>query len=308
MLSVEWMDGAALDEVLAFLAAFDEGSFTAASNVLGRDASIVSRRVGALESRLGVRLLERTTRRLAPTEAGTSFYRSMRAALTMMDEASAEIVQTSSVASGQLRIALPATFGQRWIGPIMPAFLASWPQVTIDAEFSDRYVDLVHERFDLAIRLGDLADSRLVARRLASNDRIAVASEVYLDQHGVPALPEELVAHTCLPNPRLDGYPEWRFRRGDTKAAVRVNGRLTSDDSTSLVAAAVAGIGITVCARWLIADELSDGRLVRVLNDWQFEHSGDIHLVRPSVRYTPLKTRVFADWLIEQFRTPPWES
>jgi len=301
------MDGAELDEVLAFLAAFDAGSFVAASAALGRDASIVSRRVSALESRLGVRLMERTTRRLAPTEAGTAFYRRMRAALSMMDEASAEIAQSSHIASGLLRVALPATFGQRWIGPMLPTFLAAWPQVTIEAEFSDRYVDLVHERFDLAVRLGDLADSRLVARRLASNDRIAVAAPAYLAHHGTPTSPDELTTHACLPNPRLEGFPDWHFRRGDTAAAVRVNGRLIADDSTSLVAAAVAGVGITVCARWLIADELASGRLVPVLDDWQFEHSGGIHLVRPSSRYTPLKTRVFADWLIDRFSVPPWE-
>jgi len=300
------MDGGELDEVLAFLAAFDEGSFTAASAVLGRDASIVSRRVSALEARLGVRLLERTTRRLASTEAGTTYYRRMRAALSMMDEASDEVAETSQVASGPLRIALPATFGQRWVSPLLPSFLAAWPRVTIEAEFSDRYVDIVHERFDLAIRLGDLADSRLVARRLASNDRIAVTSPAYLERHGTPTSPDELTAHACLPNPRLEGYPDWHFRRGDTMMAIRVDGRLIADDSTSLVVAAMAGIGITVCARWLIADELASGRLVRVLDDWQFEHSGGIHLVRASARYTPLKTRVFADWLVDQFATPPW--
>ncbi|CAB3748955.1 LysR family transcriptional regulator [Paraburkholderia solisilvae] len=302
------MDGAELDDVLAFLAAFDAGSFAAASAMLGRDASIVSRRVSALEARLGVRLIERTTRRLAPTEAGTAFYRRMRAALSMMDEASAEIAQSSHVASGLLRIALPATFGQRWIGPMLPAFLAAWPQVTIEAEFSDRYVDLVHERFDLAVRLGDLADSRLVARRLASNDRIAVASPAYLARHGTPVSPDDLTAHACLPNPRLEGFPDWHFRRGDAMVAVRVNGPLTADDSTSLVAAAAEGIGITVCARWLIAEELASGRLVRVLADWEFEHSGGIHLVRPSSRYTPLKTRVFSDWLVDRFAIPPWAS
>ncbi|WP_233838466.1 LysR family transcriptional regulator [Paraburkholderia sp. ZP32-5] len=302
------MDGAELDEVLAFLAAFDAGSFIAASAMLGRDASIVSRRVSALESRLGVRLIERTTRRLAPTEAGTAFYRRMRAALSMMDEASAEITQTSQVASGLLRIALPSTFGQRWIGPMLSVFLAAWPQVTIEAEFSDRYVDIVHERFDLAVRLGDLADSRLVARRLTSNDRIVVASPAYLAHHGTPASPDELTRHACLPNSRLEGFPDWHFRNGETAEAVRVSGRLIADDSTSLVAAAVAGMGITVCARWLIADELASGRLVRVLGNWQFEHSGGIHLVRPSTRYTPLKTRVFADWLVEQFITPPWDA
>jgi len=302
------MDGSELDEVQAFLAAFDKGSFTAASSVLNRDASIVSRRVSALEARLGIRLLERTTRRLAPTEAGTRYYRRMRAALSLMDEASAEVAQNSQVASGLLRLALPATFGQRWISPRLPEFMAAWPQITLEAEFSDRYVDLVHERFDLAVRIGDPADSRLVARRLSSNERILVAAPAYLARYGTPETPEQLTDHVCLLNPRIEGYPDWRFRSAHKTAAVRVNGRLIANDASTLVAAGVAGMGLMVSARWLILDELNSGRLVRILDDWQFEYSGDIHLVRPSARYTPLKTRVFADWLIEQFTTPPWDN
>lgn len=296
------MDGAEFDELQAFLTTFDGGSFAAASDVLNRDASIISRRVSALEARLATRLLERTTRRLAPTEAGNLLYRRMRLAVSMMEEACAEVTETSSVASGILRIALPATFGQRRIAPLLPGFLAAYPKVTIEAEYSDRFVDLIHERFDLAIRVGNLTDSRLIARRLASNERIAVASPAYLAEHGTPETPEQLAAHVCLANPRLEGYPEWKFRRGDTLTAVRVPFRMTADDSSSLVVAAVAGTGVTVCARWLIADELASGHLVRVLPDWLFAHGGGIHLVRSSARYTPFKTRVFIDWLTDKFK------
>jgi DNA-binding transcriptional LysR family regulator len=301
------MDGSDLDEALAFLAAFDEGSFTAAALVLGRDASIVSRRVSALEARLGVRLLERTTRRLSPTEAGIVYHQRMRAALTMMNEAGAEVSQANEVATGNLRIALPATFGQRWIGPMLSDFLATWPEVTLDVEFSDRYIDLVHERFDVAVRLGELADSSLIARMLAPNNRIAVASPAYLARRGPPETPDQLAAHDCLANPRLKGYPEWRFYRGEEQSAVRVRPRMLADDSTSLVSAACAGMGITVCARWLVGAELADRRLVRVLPDWEYEHSGNIHVVRPSARFTALKTRVFVDWLVDGFSPPPWE-
>jgi DNA-binding transcriptional LysR family regulator len=300
------MDGAGFDEVIAFLAAFDEGSFTAASAALSRDPSIVSRRVSTLESRMGIRLLERTTRRLAPTEAGMLYYQRMRAAFGMMDEAAAKVWQGNSVASGLLRIALPATFGPRWVAGMLPDFLSSFPQVTLEAEFSDRYIDLVHERFDLAVRIGTLENSSLIARTLASNERIAVASPDYIARHGAPAAPDDLARHCCLVNPRLKGYPSWRFHRNGSGTTVTVKARMIADDSSSLATAAVAGLGITVCARWLLADELADGRLVHVLPEWQFEHSGNIHLVRPSARYTPVKTRVFVDWLIGQFNPPPW--
>jgi DNA-binding transcriptional LysR family regulator len=302
------MDGAGFDEIVAFLAAFDEGSFTAAGAVLARDPSIVSRRVSALESRMGIRLFERTTRRLAPTEAGVLYYQRMRNALGMMDEAAAELSQANGKATGSLRIALPATFGPRWIANMLPDFLAGYPDVTLEAEFSDRYIDLVHERFDLAVRIGTLEDSSLIARTLASNQRIAVAAPSYLNRHGTPATPEQLLGHACLANPRLKGYPNWRFERAGAVATVAVKPRMVADDSSSLAAAAVAGIGITVCARWLVAGELDDGRLVRVLPEWEVEHSGNIHLVRPSARYTPTKTKVFVDWLVRQFDPPPWEK
>lgn len=112
--------------------------------------------------------------------------------------------------------------------------------------------------------------------------------------------------HVCLANPRLEGYPEWKFRNGDTVHTVRLPFRMTADDSSSLVCAAVAGIGITVCARWLIVDELASGQLVPILPDWQFTHGGGVHLVRPSARYTPLKTRVFIDWIVDRFKVQPW--
>lgn len=303
---VSKVDGTQLGEILAFLSAYDEGSFSAASVVLGRDVSVISKRLSSLEGRLGVRLLERTTRRLSPTEAGTLFYRRMRSALSMMDEATVEASRSNEVASGLLRIALPVTFGQKWINPMLPTFLAAWPNVTIEADYSDRFVDLVHERFDVGIRLGELADNRLVARRLAANDRIAVASPAYVERRGLPLMPKDLASHSCLPNPRLEGFPDWGFRKGNVISSVRPQGRLTANDSTSLVAAAVAGVGITVIARWLIADEISSGKLVRVLEDWTFEHSGGIHFVRPSARYTTLKIRVFTDWLVDMFAVPPW--
>jgi len=300
------MNGSDLEDVLAFMAVFDAGSFTAGGQRLNRDASIISRRVSALELRLGLRLFERSTRHLAPTEAGSLFYSRMRAALSQMDEAEAEVTQAGSVAAGLLRLSLPATFGRQWIAPRLPEFMAAYPRVSIEADFSDRYVDLVAERYDVAIRIGDLQDSRLVAKRLVTNERLLYAAPSYLAAHGTPATPEELSMHACLSNPRFERHPEWRFRKGDELASVRVTSRLTLDDPESLVTAAVAGLGIAICAKWLTVSQCAKGQLVPILPEWSFERGGSIHLLRPSARFAPSKTTKFVEWISEKFKQPPW--
>jgi DNA-binding transcriptional LysR family regulator len=300
------MNGNDLDDVLAFLSVFEEGSFASAARALKRDASMVSRRVSALEARLRVRLLERSTRQLAPTEAGEMLYRRMRAAVSAMDEAEAEATDTGSVVTGLLRLAFPATFGRRWIVPFLPEFMKLAPKLRIEAEFSEAYVDLIENRFDAAIRVGSLADNRLVARKLAAHERILVASPDYLARHGTPSAPGDLGRYTCLINSRFAGHPNWRLESDNGAASVRVQSWLTSDESDSLLAAAVAGLGITVCATWLCARERQSGELVHVLPQWHYRTPGDIHLVRPSARYTPAKTRIFADWIAAKFSPPPW--
>ena len=184
----EDMNGTEFEQVTAFLAAVEHGGFTAAGLALGRDGSILSRRVTALEKRLGLRLMERTTRRLALTEAGETFHQRMRGALSALQEIEQDTAATAASVRGTLRIALPATFGRMWVAPILPAFLAAHPDVTVEAAFEDRYVDLVAESFDVAIRIGTLTDSRLVARRLAPSRRMLCAAPAYL-RAGRPSRP-----------------------------------------------------------------------------------------------------------------------
>ncbi len=300
------MDGARADEVAGFLAVVEARSFTAAGRALGRDASVVSRRVGALEARLGVRLLERSTRRVAPTEAGARFFERMRAAAAAMDEAEAEVMQAGAAPRGTLRLSLPAAFGRLWVAPLLPAFLAAHPEVTIEAHYGDRYADLVAEGFDAAIRLGELGDSRLVATRLAPNRRVLCAAPSYLAARGAPSEPGDLARHACLGFSRMAGHPEWRFRRGERVAAVRVSGPLVADDAQSLVAAALAGCGLMIASEWLAAPEYAAGRLVPVLDGWEVEGGGGVFLLRPSARFTPGKTRAFADWATRCLRPAPW--
>lgn len=295
------MNGSQMDEIIAFLSVMDGGSFIRAGQLIGKDVSTISRRVSALEVRLDVRLIERSTRRLTPTEAGMALYERMSVAALAMEEGQQEIAQAGKVVKGLLRLALPATFGRLCIAPLLPEFLALHPLVSIEAEFADRYVDIIGERFDACIRIGELQDTRLVARRLMSNDRRVYASPEYLKLHGTPSTPAELEGHACLINSKFNGAPQWRFRRGEELASFYAKGALTADDPETLVQAAAAGMGITVCARWLVRSMGLEENLVPLLPDWVFDREGGINLMLPSGRFIPTKTRAFVDWLTLKF-------
>ena len=300
------MDGSEMDELAAFLAVIETQNFTAAGRLIERDASVVSRRVSALEARLGTRLVERSTRRVTPTEAGLRFGDRVRLALSGIQEAEAEITETSGFATGTLKIAVPAAFGRLWIAPIIPLFLREHPGVSVVLEHADRYVDLGAEGFDVAVRLGALDDSRLIARKLAHHRRLICASPNYLAARGVPRTPGDLKSHSCLRFSRLASHPEWRFKRGDQITSVEVSGPLTADDAQSLVEASIRGAGIVMCSDWLTSKERTDGRLRVVLQDWTIEGEGAIYVVRPPGRFTPSKTRAFVDWISAEFLHPAW--
>ncbi|MEN5279168.1 LysR family transcriptional regulator [Brucella sp. TWI432] len=291
------MDGSYFDQVAAFLATVEHAGFTAAGAVLNRDGSLMSRRVTALEKRLGVRLLERTTRRVALTEAGETYYQRMRAAVLVMTEIDAEAAEASGTVRGTLRLSLPATFGRMWIAPILPAFLRQHPGLTVEARYEDRYVDLVAEGFDVAVRIGDLADSRLIARTLAPAKRLLCASPDYLTERGMPAHPSDLANHHCIGFSRLASHPVWHLGDEGKTLAVRISGPLVTDDATSLIDAAVAGAGIAMVSDWLAGPELKSGRLVPVLQAYPVATPEGIYIVHPSATLVPAKTRAFVAWL-----------
>ncbi|VFR30781.1 transcriptional regulator, MerR family [plant metagenome] len=303
-----YMNGAEFEQITAFLAAVEHGGFTAASQALGRDGSILSRRVTALEKRLGVRLMERTTRRLALTEAGEAFHQRMRGTLQALQEIEQDTAAAATGVRGTLRIALPATFGRMWVAPILPAFLATYPDLVVETAFEDRYVDLVAESFDVAVRIGTLTDSRLVARRLAPSRRLLCASPAYLQAHGTPVRPADLAQHACLGFSRLASHPLWHLRDGDKATAIRIAGPLVTDDAQSLVQAAVSGAGIAMVSDWLAGPELCSGRLVPVLPDHPVENNETIYLVHPSARLVPAKTRAFSDWMTLQLDVTSWSG
>jgi DNA-binding transcriptional LysR family regulator len=301
------LDSVRMDELAALLAVARAGTFVAAGRALQRHPTIVSRRIAALEARLGVRLLERTTRQVRLTEAGERLAARVRAASETILDAEIEASAGAADLRGNLKLAFPAAMGRQWLAPLLPSFLRQYPALTVEVDYSERYVDLVAEGFDAAIRVGVLSDSRLVARRLGDLRRVLCASPDYLRHHGIPVTPQELAGHNCLGFTGLASFPEWRLSDGRTTETATVQGSLISNDSSALLDAARAGIGILGAGEWLMAQDFAQGTLVRVLPGWTFDADGGIYLVRPSVRFTPARTDAFVEWIGEQFRHgPPW--
>jgi DNA-binding transcriptional LysR family regulator len=305
----QWPSGAQVEEAIAFATVAEQGSFTRAAVLLGRDATVLSRRITSLEGRLGLRLLQRTTRSVVVTEAGVAFLARVRTVLSGLAEAEASVsAQATGEPKGTLRLALPATFARKWITPRLPEFLHAHPHIRIEASFSNRFVDLVGEGYDAAVRIGVLADSSLVARRIAGHRRILCAAPSYLARYGAPMAPEELVNHACLGFTGFVTHPNWHLTRAadQKRVSIRVDGPLVTDDSEALVQAAVQGVGITMSTDWLVGRELAQGYLVPILEAWSMEQEGGIYAVVPTNRLLPSKTRVFLDWLIECFDPVPW--
>jgi DNA-binding transcriptional LysR family regulator len=299
--------GAHLEQMEAFAAVAEHGGIAAAARALGRDASVISRRLDALEARLGVRLLSRTTRRVALTETGTSYLRRVQAVLAEMSAADVEAAEGSAEPRGLLRLSMPATFARLWVAPWLPGFLNMHPHVRIELHHGDRFVDLVSEGFDAAIRLGALRDSSLIARRLAGFETILCASPAYIEAHGAPERPQDLEHHACIGLLLPQLWPDWRLRRGEEQVMVRVSGPIVSDEGASMTVAGVNGAGIMVASEWSIGQDLAAGRLVRVLPDWRYDWTSAVHIVLPPGKFVPAKTRVFIDRLVQEFMpTPPW--
>jgi DNA-binding transcriptional LysR family regulator len=302
------MNSVEADQTEAFLAVIESGSFSAAGRKIGRDGSVVSRRIAALETRLGIRLLERSTRRVTPTEAGVRFRDRLREALEMVRAAENEARAMAALPAGLLRISLPLAFGRMWVAPRLPEFLARYPALRVQASYTDKYVDLVADGFDAAIRLGEMRDSRLIGRRIAMTHRLICAAPSYLSQRPALKEPDDLQRHDCVCFTPLATHPVWNLHRNGKKRAVRITGRLETDDAEAVVRAALAGTGIIMATDWLVARELAAAQLVPVLPEWSVSGEAGVSVVRASVRHQPAKTRAFVEWIAEVFATPPWQQ
>ena len=283
-----------LDELAVFAAVLEAGSLAGAGRRLRRSAPAVTRVLAALEARLGVRLVERTTRRLAPTEAGRRLALPARRALAAYDEA-LQAVADDGALRGLLRVTAPVVFGRRHVAPVVASFLETHPQVSAEVELADRNIDLIAHEVDVAVRIGSLADSTLVVRRVGQVGRLAVASPGYLERHGTPARPRDLAGHAILHSTGVPAAPVWRFAAGTAAdRAVRLAPRFTVNEIEAVLAAACAGRGIARPLSYQVADELADGRLVRLLRDYE-PAPAPVHLVVPSARHMAPTVRGFLD-------------
>ena len=292
-----------------FLRVLDQGSISAAARSLDISVAVASQRLQRLEKRLGVRLLHRTTRRLHATPEGAVLAERGRVLVEDLEALTCELRQAGADVSGTLRMTASASFGRQYLSPLLPEFLERHPRVRIDVDLSDVMKDLVSSGFDLAIRIGALEDSTLVARQLAPNRRVLCAAPAYLAKRGVPTTPADLAAHDCLLLVGSRGRQDlWRMTdHNGRESAVRVDGRFESNYGEVLRDACVAGLGIALHSTWHICDDLRSGRLRRVLPHYRLADSG-IYALMPQRRLVPLRVRAFVDFLAAKFgETPPWE-
>jgi len=292
-----------------FLRVLDLGSISAAARSLDLSVAVASQRLKRLERGLGVRLLHRTTRQLRPTPEGVALAEQGRSLVEDLDVLTSNLSNTAKGVAGTLRVTLPATFGRQYISPLLPKFMSRHPRLRLHIDLSDQMRDLVSDGLDLAIRIGALKDSELVATRLASNRRVLCASPEYLRRHGVPKKPEDLARHECLLMAvSRDATDTWHLRgpNGD-EVSVRVQSRMKSNLGEVIRDASLGGLGISLHSTWHVCEDLRAGRLEQVLPEYQLPESG-IYAVMPERRMVLPRVRAFIDLLTQQFgEIPPWE-
>jgi DNA-binding transcriptional LysR family regulator len=296
-------------DLTLFLRVLDLGSLTAAARSLDLSVAVASQRLKRLEKELGVRLLHRTTRRLHPTPEGAALAQQGRVLVEDLESLGAGLREAASEVAGTLRVTMSASFGRQYVSPLLPAFLARHPKLRLSVHLSDNVVDLIGDGFDLAIRIGTLEDSGLVARRIASNRRVLCASPDYLRRRGRPLVPADLAGHECLLLFGSNGRQDvWRMSGPDGQEhIVRVQGRFESNFGEVLRDASLAGEGIVIHSLWHVADDLRAGRLEVMLPEYPLATTA-ISAVMPQRRLVPPRVRAFIDLLADEFGDdPPWE-
>ena len=293
-----------LKQIETFVAVATKGSLTAAAQAEGVAPAIIGRRMDALESRLGVKLLLRTTRRITLTHEGSAFLEDCQRLLVDFNNAEASVSEGGVKASGHLRITAPAGFGRRYVAPLVPGFLAEHPDVSLSLNLSDRVVDIVNEGFDCAVRVGDLPDSSLISVRLADNRRLCVATPEYLRRAGTPANPAELARHACLTlSSDASQSRGWAFMVDGALTHLRPGARLDCSDGQVLHAWCLQSLGIAWRSTWEVQADLAAGRLLSVLDEFAAPPNG-IFAVFPSARHLPLRVRLWIDFLKHTYGNP----
>ncbi len=290
----------------AFVRLVEVGSFSTVAEELRIKQSTVSKWVAALEEELGTQLVERTTRRQRVTEPGQRFYERARELLAAYEEVSTELQERAPEPRGRLRVSVPTVFGRLHVVPHLATFMGRHRQLELELVFSDRYVNLVEEGIDVAIRVGLPADSSFRARKLGETRRHLVASPAYLKQHPAPRSPKELRHHACLLHTGLRTGDIWTFRRGSRLVRAPVRGRFSANNSEALLAMARSGHGVALLAEWLVDTDLRGGRLVALLPEYE-PPPAPIQALIPPGKHAPPRVRAFIDFLAEAaFSQPPF--
>ncbi len=288
-------------QIESFVSVAIRGSLTAAARAEGVAPAVIGRRIDALEARLGVKLLVRTTRRITLTHEGTSFLEDCQRLLSDIRSAETSVSAGGVKASGILRLTAPAGFGRRHVAPLVPDFVARHPDVHVSLNLGDRVIDIVNEGYDCAVRVGDLPDSSLVSVRLADNRRLCVATPGYLQRAGVPARPDDLARHDCLTlTTEASQSRGWAFSVAGAVTHLRPGGRLDCSDGQVLHDWCVRGLGIAWRSTWEVEDELASGQLVSVLDEFAAPPNG-IYAVFAHARHLPLRTRLWIDFLKQTY-------
>ena len=290
--------------ITVFVTVVDTGGFAGAARKLGVSPPAVTRAISELEATLGVRLLTRTTRVVRVTDAGARYAEDCRRILAELAEADESVTGLHGAPRGRLTLTAPALFGARVVTPIVAEYLQRYPELSASCWFVDRVLNMMEEGVDVAVRIGELPDSSMQAIRVGQVRRLICAAPSYLAQHGAPRTPDELAAHRIVSASSISGAPEWRLTKGTEVRVVKPQPRLTVTANDAAVVAAVGGFGLTRLLSYQVADELADGRLRTVLDDWE-PPAWPVHLVHREGRHASRKARAFLDLATERLRAHP---
>lgn len=280
-------------------------SISKAGHELGLSPAVASSHINKLEEGLGVRLVHRTTRKVSLTEEGLAFLPYAEEVLASVEAARGAVGAGNNNPTGTLRVTAPASFGRIHLIPALKGFMSKYPDITVDFRFSDSIIDMVEGGFDVAIRVAELKDSTLIARKLAQDRRIVVASPEYLQEFGTPKKPQDLANHNCI---NLMGMDNWPFKTDNGLFNVHTSGRLRTDNGDAMRDATINGLGISINSLWSVYQQIESGDLVEILQDYPLDMDANIWAVYPSSRLTPLKVRAFIDYFIDYFGHPTyWE-
>ncbi|NVO56969.1 LysR family transcriptional regulator [Rhodobacteraceae bacterium B1Z28] len=297
-----------VSRVGVFIAVVKAESFAGAARALGITSSAVSKQIQNLEQDLQVKLLNRTTRKVSVTEEGAVFFEGAARALEDLQEAQEQIYELKSRPRGRLKISLPQSLGKKYFGHMIASFAAEYPEVELDVSLDDRIVDIVNENFDLALRIGSLQDTSLIARRMASCPFVLCASATYLEVHGTPKRPADLVRHNVLEFTGNSGLHEWRFKDANGQIGqVSLTGNFKSDSGDILCRAAQEGVGIALLPIFYVAEYIENQELCAVLPDHVTWPNRDIYVIFQPSRFQSTRQRLFVDHLISTCKQFPWE-